>query len=173
MNVIFEGPDNVGKGTTITNFRNKYNETAWSNIYYTGVKMEPKMQYSYMVNLFGKMWKIFELDNIISDRSHISEAVFASMYRGMKPTSIDILFKQEKYYKGPKTILIMLIDSPLNLLEREDGLSHSQTIEQKEKEINLYLDMYERSDLPKMVVNVYDKDPDQVIEYIDKMLKGI
>ena len=176
MNVIFEGPDNVGKGTTIELFRNKYNHIAWSNIYYTGVKMPKEKQYSYMVNLFGKMWKLFEQDNIISDRSHISEAVFAEEYRDMKPGSIDMLFMQEKYYLksgGPKTVLIMLIDTPEHLLEREDGLSHSQTTEDKQKELDLYLKYFKRSKLPKILIDVNGKSPCEVIEQIDGELKKI
>ncbi len=170
MNLIFEGPDNVGKSTTITNIRNHYNETAFQNIYYTGVKMEEKMMYSHMINLFGGMWNILKLGNIISDRSHLSESVFAKLYRNQ---DTDILFKQEKMHMKeiPKTFLIMLIDTPNNLLKREDGLSHSQCIESKQKEIDLYLEAYEKSLLPKFIVDVDGKDPEQVKEYIIKKLE--
>ena len=169
MNLIFEGPDNVGKGTTITNIRNHYNSTAWTNIFYTGVKT--KDTYGYMADLFGSMWKHFSLDDVLSDRSHISEYVFAKRYRGLSDEKLDILFLQEKYYKGPETVLIMLIDTPLNLVDREDGLSHSETVEEKQEEIGLYLEAYKRSTLPKFIIDVNNKTPEQVKNAIVKQLE--
>ena len=171
MNLIFEGPDNVGKGTTITNIRNHYNDTAWTNIFYTGVKT--KDTYGYMADLFGSMWKHFKLDDVLSDRSHISEYVFAKRYRKMSEKNLSMLFLQEKYYKGPKTVLIMLIDTPLNLVDREDGFSHSETVEEKQEEMRLYLEAYGLSKLPKFIVDVNNKTPEQVKDYIIKQLDNL
>jgi len=166
MNIIIEGPDGVGKSTTIQNIKNYYNDIVFTNIYYTGVKMPDEDKYEYMVKLFSKMWNIFEtFDNIISDRSHISEHVFATIYRGQ---DTNILFEQEEKYleisKG--TVLIMLIDTTENLMDREDGLSLSTTEEQKQKELDLYKEGFSRSNLPKLVLNIRDLDKQQVLDKI-------
>jgi len=171
MNIILEGTDGTGKSTTIQNLLNYFtgeNEKLFTVIYNTGVKMEDEYRYDYMIQTYKNMWKTCrKLDHIIFDRSHISESVYAEMYRGQ---NTDELFKVEM--KAPEdTYLIMLTDNIENLLKKEDGLSLSKNRDSKMKELSLFNDSFRRSNLKKMKIDISQNTEEQVIKKIIKFIK--
>jgi len=82
---------------------------------------------------------------IIYNRSYLGEYVYSQMFRGVEKNNISDLileFESEKILKyNPK--LIMLTATPEFCLEKEDGKSFSQNLEQKKKELELFDEVFE------------------------------
>lgn len=66
--------------------------------------------------------------DIIMDRAHIGEYVYGHMYRGNSATE-DYMFFPETLIDISSVYLILLTDSPKNVMSREDGQSLSTTEE--------------------------------------------
>ena len=164
--------DNVGKSTTLQNILNHYTaeeERIFTIIYHTGIKMPDEFKYDYMVKTFNQMWyNINNIENVILDRSHISESVFAEMYRGQ---NTDVLFDQERQ-STEDTFLVMLTDSADNLMKREDGLSLAQDIKAKQLELDLFDKSFQKSSLNKLRIDISDNNETQVVEKIIQFIKG-
>lgn len=81
--------------------------------------------------------------DIILDRAWLGEMVYGPIYR---KTNISLsrleeqLFCYEDIFK-----LFVFVDSAENLLSREDGLSHSSNINDKQNEINSFIQSFENT----------------------------
>jgi hypothetical protein len=78
------------------------------------------------------------------DRAHIGEFVYGHIYRGNSETE-DFMFHPEKYIDISDTYLVMLTDSPENVLSREDGESLSTSISDIQKEKERFIQGFKRS----------------------------
>lgn len=68
--------------------------------------------------------------------------------------------------------MVILIDSPENLVIREDGLSIMTGIEIKEKEVSLYKEIFDKIAIKKKVlVNVENKSEEEVLNEVIGKLK--
>jgi thymidylate kinase len=109
--------------------------------------------------------------NLIFDRSHIGEYVYGPLYRNY---SGDYIFDIEKLYVNKPffkdIFLFIFVDSPENLIKREDGLSFSTEMEMKIKEIQLFKEYHSKSNIMhKYLINV-DK---LSIDDVHKLIKDI
>lgn len=77
--------------------------------------------------------------DIIMDRAHIGEYVYGHMYRG-NSTEDDYMFFPETLIDLSSVYLILLTDSPKNVLSREDGQSLSTTEEKIDTERKRFIE---------------------------------
>ena len=196
MVVLFDGLDNTGKTTqimklvsylankqdTITTvckyskfdkldkskeerFSKKFYKDYFNKIVNWPDKMTPDPTYIAEDNIH-----YIHDNNLILDRGHISEAVYATMYRSY---SGDYVFDLEKCLKDKyNTYLIVFIDSVEKLVDREDGHSLSKANKEKvAEEIMKFSEAYEKSCIPnKILIDIDGLSVDEVFAQIVKFL---
>lgn len=152
MNIIFEGPDNTGKGTQIRLLNRYITENGnipFHVLHYSGIKnKDPEKIQKLSSNYYAQMFDILETSgkDFILDRSHIGEAVYSPLYRRY---SGDYVFELEKEFDDVlKTcVLFLFIDTPENLIKRDDGLSFSTQVEMKQKEVDLFKQAFQKTNI--------------------------
>ena len=178
MVIVCEGPDNVGKGTQISNIK-KYLEEKdklvhvlhYSSIKGNNIEERSKQYYKEMFDLIK--FATYNNKNLIFDRAHGGETVYSPIYRNY---SGEYVYEIETNF-GNKVlqncILFVFIDNPENLIKREDGLSFSVEFEKKQNEINRFSSFFEKSNIKnKCLINIDQKSPEQVFEIIKETLNG-
>lgn len=165
MFIIIEGPDRVGKDTLIKSIKNYYNNIIFQTLHFTNIKQNTKedvILYNKKLykNMFDIMlYNILQNENfgIICNRSHLGEMVYGPLYRGY---SGDYVLQIERLYKiflnlWQKLALVVLIDKPENLIARDDGQSFTTDLTTKQKEVNLFKQVYERTSIKnKLLVDI-------------------
>lgn len=151
MIFIVEGMDRCGKDTLIRHIRknvlvspkttmihcsstpNVSYPQDWSRIHYHELLKS-------CIHLHEDGW------NIILNRSHLGEAVYGPMFRG---TEADWVFNLDQDLVNSVgefgVSLIVLIDSPENLILRDDGLSLYQSENNIRSVRNAFSDVFDRS----------------------------
>ena len=161
MVYIFEGLDRTGKSTQIELLKKKLEReggavfTVHCDAIKSFSKDEPKLNYEEAVKNASKIRYSALLDvcrryafdkkiHFIFDRAHLGEAVYSPMYRNY---SGDYVFDME--LMSPEVIeavrLFVFVDTPENLIKRDDGESFSNDIEKKKKEIELFIEAYKKT----------------------------
>lgn len=172
MKIIIEGPDNVGKSTLIRNIIEEF-KVPW--IYICGYKI-PKGSKEFQENLEKDIkMNFFDcIENskyIISDRNYLSTYVYSPLYRGYNG---DFVFKLEKQYNLDDWTLILLTDEIENLIKRDDGLSFSTNFENKQKELQLFKEGFEKSHIQnKKIFNVSELNEENLKNKVIQYLKEI
>ncbi len=180
--VIFEGPDRVGKSTQI----NLLLKHLWQNFCLTpqvihfghigGLSDIETKTYSY--HLYNEMFSSWRFNKFpyIYDRSHIGEAVYGPLYRGY---SADYIYELENEYRQnlSNVFLITLVNSPSELLLREDGLSLKKDGEDPNKLKKIEIDRFKKATslslIPnKKIIDCKGKTPEQVHEEIIKFIQS-
>jgi len=173
MIILFEGPDNVGKGTQIQKLLPLLHDKPVHQLHYSAVKgfNTPEEAKEYSVQTYNGMFYILIYAylncNFILDRSHIGEMVYAPLYRKYDG---DYVLDLEKYWMHhahfwDQIYLITFIDDPENLIKRDDGLSFTVDHDKKQDEINMFIDASKKSNINhKHIINIFDKSIDQVHE---------
>lgn len=82
--------------------------------------------------------------DIIMDRAHIGEYVYGNMYRG-NAVHDDFMFFPEEFINISDTYLVLLTDKPEKVLEREDGMSMSQSKSLVEFERTRFIEGFNKS----------------------------
>ena len=195
MVVLFDGLDNTGKTTQIQKlvsyFANKdmiSTVCKYSKFDKLDKKKEEKFSKRFYKDYFEKIvnWPdkvipdpayiaednihYIHDNNLILDRGHISEAVYASMYR---PYSGDYVWDLEKCLENKYNIyLIVLIDSVEKAIEREDGLSLSNGDADKINiEISKFAEAYKKSCIQnKIIIDINGLSIEEVFAQIIKFL---
>lgn len=195
MVVLFDGLDNTGKTTQIQKlvsyFANKdaiSTVCKYSKFDKLDKKKEERFSKRFYKDYFEKIvnWPdkvtpdpayvaednihYIHDNNLILDRGHISEAVYASMYRSY---SGDYVWDLEKCLENKyNTYLIILIDSVEKAIEREDGLSLSNGNADKiNTEISKFVEAYKKSCIPnKIVIDINGLSIEEVFAQIIKFL---
>ena len=195
MIVLFDGLDNTGKTTQIQKlisyFANKdmiSTVCKYSKFDKLDKKKEEKFSKRFYKDYFEKIvnWPdkvtpdpayiaednihYIHDNNLILDRGHISEAVYASMYRSY---SGDYVWDLEKCLENKYNIyLIVLIDSVEKAVEREDGLSLSNGNADKINiEISKFAEAYKKSCIQnKIIIDINDLSIEEVFAQIRKFL---
>jgi len=172
LKIIVEGPDRVGKDTLINAIIKHYKKNFLLLHYYATPDKENPI--SWGENQYHNMFRMFEMNEfILSSRGHLGEKVYPTLYAGYNGSYVDEI---EKIYNTNDILLITLVDTPENLISRDDGLSHSINIILKRKEIKLFIEAHENSSIRnKMLIDVKDYDTEKLKEkvftFIDKMEK--
>ena len=195
MIVLFDGLDNTGKTTQIQKlisyFANKdmiSTVCKYSKFDKLDKKKEEKFSKRFYKDYFEKIvnWPdkvipdpayiaednihYIHDNNLILDRGHISEAVYASMYRSY---SGDYVWDLEKCLENKYNIyLIVLIDSVEKAVEREDGLSLSNGNADKINiEISKFAEAYKKSSIQnKIIIDINGLSIEEVFAQIIKFL---
>lgn len=195
MVVLFDGLDNTGKTTQIQKlvsyFANKdmiSTVCKYSKFDKLDKKKEEKFSKRFYKDYFEKIvnWPdkvipdpayiaednihYIHDNNLILDRGHISEAVYASMYRSY---SGDYVWDLEKCLENKYNIyLIVLIDSVEKAIEREDGLSLSNGNADKINiEISKFAEAYKKSCIQnKIIIDINGLSIEEVFTQIRKFL---
>ena len=174
LNIIVEGPDNVGKSTLIQNLKNHFNDITLHSLHYSNVRQySPEAVIDYSTRLYRGMFDImvnqarFENTGVICDRSHLGEMVYGPIYRDY---SGEYVLDIEKQYSNMLHIwdnlfLITLIDEPANLIARDDGLSFSVDFNKKSIEINNFVNAHEKSTIKhKLLMNIEFHNEEKALE---------
>ena len=195
MIVLFDGLDNTGKTTQIQKlvsyFANKdmiSTVCKYSKFDKLDKKKEEKFYKRFYKDYFEKIanWPdkvtpdsayiaednihYIHDNNLILDRGHISEAVYASMYRSY---SGDYVWDLEKCLENKYNIyLIVLINSVEKAIEREDGLSLSNGDADKINiEISKFAEAYKKSCIQnKIIIDINGLSIEEVFAQIIKFL---
>lgn len=170
--VIIEGVDRVGKSTQVKKIEEYYRNKGLVThvIHYsnpTGIPKEAVEEFSHRQynEIFRFInWGLTETNSVyIFDRCHLSEMVYAPMYRKYDG---EYAVKADVAFSGLLPIKLMLFtDNVENILKREDGASFSSVVEEKQKEIDTFDKAFEMSSiLSKKRIDIRNKSEDEVFE---------
>ena len=168
--IIIEGGDRLGKDTLIRGIQDSY-EDNWTIRHFgkppKGLSSKESLDFQFDVFYKESIFvdHIMEelndeygyYDNsIIWNRSHLGEYVYAQMFRGIPKKEIK---ERIKLFEGrnvtPNMYLITLTANSYFFLSKEDGDSFSKSLEQKERELELFKEAHNISIIPhKKIVKV-------------------
>lgn len=180
MIIFLEAQDNCGKGTQIANIRNHfYPEKQFHILHYGGVKSSeiPEVQLQYNKIYYNEMFRIISMlhqanMNVILDRSHLGEHVYAPLYRGYDPSYIwdlESMFMGKPWWN--ETYLIHFTLDVKEQIKRDDGFSHSVDLEMRKKEQDAFLQAFGKSRIHhKMHLDITGLDKDQVFNFVKPFL---
>lgn len=186
---VFEGPDNLGKGTIIKSLVDEYkNVRDICMIHFTGPRCENgEDPFEYQKQIFAsKVKKIITLnqynklcgkqtdDIIILDRSWIGEYVYGQIYRGGDPEKILDMVNEYNIMlntEGIKTIFVRLDANPDFIIYHDDNKSFTSEYGATKrfitvsKERDLFIDIFNKMNIGsrntvKMSVFVQDINSD-------------
>lgn len=171
MKYIIEGIDRLGKSTLVQNIQHKlgyhlvihYDKPKQLDCYINQGSKSPLQIYQEMVNetMFGLIDDSY--NNIIFDRGHLGECVYAPLYRNY---SGDYVFDLEYETNLNDTKLILLTTSNFDICV-DDGESFN--FDNKEQEQELFKAAFAKSTMKKVMIDVYDpetgtfKDPQVIL----------
>ncbi len=128
--IIIEGTDNTGKDTQQNLIIEKVNNLVFHKVHYSSLpfKEDKNKHKSYSTQMYNDMFRMMMNSkddgiNIIFNRSHLGESVYAPLYRGY---SGDFIFDiEEKYAEKLREdlYLITLVNDPSIIMARDDGKS--------------------------------------------------
>jgi len=175
--LIFEGPDNTGKGTQIKLVHENCTERLFHTVHYSGLGFPlPEQHIEYSKELYEDMFKMMfdsKVDrNFIFDRSHLGEMVYAPLYR--KYDGDYVLDIEKKYTEdlANNLYLIVFINDPETILKRDDGLSYYQNLDGVRQEVNYFIEAYNKSQIHnKILINVGNKTPQEIHEIVMDFIK--
>lgn len=186
--IIIEGPDRVGKDTQSKLLQLKLikERLPIHMFHYSGVKGIPKekiKEYSELMytDMFKIMKEAYKAErSLIFNRSHIGEYIYSPMYRdydGSYIFDIEKKFIDEEFWIH--IFLIVLVDEPQNLIDRDDGDSFSISLDKKKEEIDRFTGAIRKSKIKfKKLINIKGMSIDDVhreiclATYTDRMMEG-
>ncbi|MCK9574609.1 MAG: hypothetical protein WC979_01750 [Candidatus Pacearchaeota archaeon] len=179
--IIVEGCDRTGKDTLI-----EYIESLSKNNYEQhhfmtplGNTIEEKIEFQQTdfsieferIKIYRTMFKNAD-DMFVWNRSHIGEYVYGNIYRKYDPSWIFDLEKEYEYDISNDTYLILLIGSPEFLIANEDGHSLSSKLEDRQKEISLFIEAVGKSHIKnKLIIDVTKNETYRPLNEIQKSVK--
>lgn len=184
--ICMEGLDRCGKSTQIEKIKNYFKEKGieTSVIHYSGIEVQEsgpfkqgaqyvasRARYDDMLRLADEMSDAKHV--VIFDRAHLGEMVYSPLYRKYDG---EYVFELEQKYQNllDKVFLFVVIDTPEHLLAREDGLSLSNNIEDKQKEIDRFKKAFGMSNIKhKELIDISDKSIEDVWAIIKQKLETL
>lgn len=179
MLIIIEGCDNVGK-TTQSNFikERMKDHGVFHVVHYSSLPFTDKETHiEYSHNLYDDMFNMMHMlnnhgHNVIFDRSHLGESVYAPLYRGY---SGDFIFDIEEKYSRHQfyndLYLITLVNDPNIVYSRDDGQSFYTNEQEVQNEIDGFVRAHRKSIIKnKLLINVGTLGPYEVSDHIFEFL---
>ena len=111
---------------------------------------------------------------VIADRFYPGSYVYSKLYdRGISGDFVlDLELKESEKEYFNDVCMVILIDTPENLVIREDGLSIMTGIDIKKKEVSLYNEIFDKVSIKKKVlINVENKSEKEVLDEVIGKLK--
>lgn len=180
MKIIICGIDKTGKDTLIKNLQNKLG-------YYPVIHHNKPQQltcYSgdrtlelYQLTCFSNMFRILKSPNIniMMNRAHLGEFVYAQRYRNYSGDYVFELEKKHEINNYGDVFLILLTCSDTSIMV-DDGESHD--FSKKDEEQLDFIAAYDKSIIMhKLMLNVYDqktqtyKSQEQIMDHVLSFLK--
>jgi thymidylate kinase len=171
--IIFEGLDRCGKDTQIGLVQKHFKEETFQVFHYSKVPfdtIEDSIEFS--KRGYRDMFKIMTENlgserNLVFNRSHLGEAVYAPLYRKYDG---DYIFDIEKDFTeelARNLIMIVLINDAEILMSRDDGNSQSKGIEDINEEKRLFTRAFDKSKIHnKLLISVGNRTPEEVLQII-------
>ena len=151
MVFLFEGLDKAGKSTLIRNFQ----DLSHINVFKNPIK-PTKTEYSkgFINGLYTGAYLAAKLSNedLIFDRSHITELAYAEVKRKYKP---EVDYWKEWEEKNSHWVIVVYIDAPLDLIKARFETDKEEYV--KPSQIKSIAKKYEK----------YFQDPKLRMVYID------
>jgi thymidylate kinase len=163
MAIIIEGIDNIGKSTFIQKLRSE--AFPWPVVHSSKpekLKVLGDSESLYQMHYFSTWFNMMSArkSNVIFDRLHLGEWVYAPLYRGYTPSFIPILPRARL-----DTVLVLLKVNDFSLIV-DDGKSIDASNMQKEQE--LFLDAFKKDEIcfNKQIIEI---DRDGVRKTVDEL----
>ena len=177
--IIIEGTDNSGKSTQAELIIKNLDNLVFHKIHYSSLpfKENKRKTQDYSLRMYNSMFRMMkslakEDINIIFDRSHLGEAIYAPLYRGY---SGDYVFNLEKEYVNDlkdNLYLITLINDSSIILTRDDGKSFYKNEEGIKAEVDGFKLAHRKSFIKnKLIINVGDMNAEEVNLIITNFIK--
>lgn len=177
--IIIEGQDRCGKDTQIGLIQKKFKDETFHVFHYAKVPFKTKGDHlEYNTRLYNDMFiMMFENlggeRNFIFNRSHLGESVYAPKYRDYDG---DYVFEIESKFSDlliDPLLLIVLVNTPEILIQREDGGSLSSSAEDIAYERQAFTRAYQKSAITnKLLIECGTKSVEEIhaeiIEFIQK-----
>lgn len=151
--IIIEGQDRCGKDTQISLIQKHFKNDIFHVFHYSKVPFNTKMEH---ISVNRRMYKdMFQImlenlgkdRNFIFNRSHLGESVYSSRYRKYDGNYVFDIEKNYTYVLEHNLIMIVLVNTPEILLDREDGLSLSMNIADVKYEREAFIQSYNKSSI--------------------------
>jgi len=163
MFVIFEGPDNIGKGTQIKLFHTNilFMDMIFQTLHYSGLPFKhPEDHIEYSERLYDDMFKMmshsvnFTNRSFVFDRSHIGEMVYAPLYRHYSGDYV--LDIEKKYLDFLNKHLYVIALAGTDMHKRDDGKSFYKNEEEALKENTQFMKAYANTGIKNKVMLFVD-----------------
>tara|TARA_R100001163_G_C5036614_1_gene175673 strand:- start:135 stop:728 length:594 start_codon:yes stop_codon:yes gene_type:complete len=178
--IIIEGTDNVGKDTQQNLIIERISNLVFHKLHYSSLpfRKDKDLHSTYSKKMYEDMFKMMiackDKDiNLIFNRSHLGETVYAPLYRGY---SGDYVLDIEKdYVKALREnlYLITLVNDPHTILKRDDGKSFYGNEEEVKAEVDGFTRAHRLSKIKnKQLINVGTMSAIEVSHLIVNFLKN-
>lgn len=158
--IIIEGTDNVGKDTQQDLIIKNFPRKVFHKVHYSAVPLSGKEGIDYSARMYTDMFEMMmsckhKDINIIFNRSHLGESIYAPLYRDYNG---DYVFDIEKgYVKSLREnlYLITLVNDPKIIIGRDDGKSFYKNEEEVRAEVDGFKRAHKKSKIKnKLQINV-------------------
>ena len=176
--IIIEGTDNVGKDTQQDLIIKNFPRKVFHKVHYSAVPFKGKEGIDYSARMYTDMFEMMmsckhKDINIIFNRSHLGESIYAPLYRGYNG---DYVFDIEKGYVNSlreNLYLITLINDPKIILSRDDGKSFYKNEEEVKAEIDGFIHAHRKSKIKnKLKINVGTMTAEEISFIITDFLRS-
>jgi len=172
MIVIFEGMDRCGKDTQTAMLKTHFKNNVFHTMHYSNVNGLDSVECRiYSSKLYTEMFDIIKETSVknqhlILNRAHLGEYVYGKIYRGYEGRYV---FNIEEEFSDilNDIYLVVLVDDAKNIIERDDGNSHSTSLRDVNYEKQRFEEAFELSNIKnKRLIDINDKSISEVHETI-------
>jgi thymidylate kinase len=176
--IIVEGLDRCGKDTQIGLIQKAFKEETFQVFHYNKIPFDTQEDtIDFSKRLYDDMFRMMEENlgktrNLIFNRSHLGESVYAPLYRKYDG---DYIFEIEDRYDealAQNLFMIVLVNDPSILAKRDDGNSLSKGEDDIRKEKEMFERAYFKSKIKnRLLVDVGTETPREVLSVILQFIK--
>ena len=176
--IIKEGPDRVGKDTQQDLIVKNMPTKVFHKIHYTSVPFKGEQGTTYSARMYTDMFEMMlslknKNINIIFNRSHLGESIYAPLYREYNG---DYVFEIENKYVNSlreNLYLITLVNNTKTLVNRDDGNSFYESEEGLKAEVDGFNRAHIKSKIKnKLKINVGTMTAEEISFIITDFLQS-